>query len=96
MVNVFFFGFTNCPHMCPMTMIELSHMYDKLQQNSVSPLPQVVLISIDPERDTIEKLNNYVTSFNPHFVGVTGSQGALGSIKQGTWYCLLENQQWRY
>jgi protein SCO1/2 len=51
-----FFGFTNCGYVCPTTMAELGKMYRILQNKSVKDLPRVVMISIDPERDNIEKL----------------------------------------
>jgi len=72
-----FFGFTNCGYLCPTTMSELAKMYHFLEQKNVKPLPQVILISVDPDRDTIEKLKQYVTSFNPHFQGARGDDDAI-------------------
>lgn len=66
-----FFGFTNCEMVCPTTMVELSKMYKKLQQDlPENLLPLVVFISVDPNRDTVEKLNSFVNSFNSHFIGI--------------------------
>ena len=67
-----FFGFTNCGYLCPTTMAELGKMYRVLENKGVKPLPRVVLISIDPERDTLEKLKQYTTAFNSHFYGARG------------------------
>jgi len=72
-----FFGFTNCGYLCPTTMAELSKMYRLLEEKGVTTLPRVVMISIDPERDSFEKLNNYVTAFNQHFYGARGDEGAI-------------------
>lgn len=64
-----FFGFTNCPVLCPTSMSALAHMYQDLEKADVKNLPQVVLVSLDPPRDNQAKLKNYVTSFNPNFIG---------------------------
>ncbi len=70
--TMMFFGFTTCPSICPTTMTELSKMVQILKERGVQTLPQVVLVSLDPQRDTLKKLRNYVTAFNPDFVGVRG------------------------
>lgn len=68
-----FFGFTNCGYLCPTTMAELAKMYRTLEEEGVQPLPRVVMVSIDPDRDNLEKLNQYVKAFDPHFYGARGS-----------------------
>lgn len=75
-----FFGFTQCPQVCPAAMANLKQMYDVLLQQQQNPMPQVVLVSIDPEHDTLPKLKNYVVSFNPHFQGATGDMGAIDKL----------------
>lgn len=68
--TMLFFGFTNCGMVCPTTMDALNKMYKKLQQSlPQDKLPQIVLITVDPDRDTIERLNDYVNAFNSNFVG---------------------------
>jgi protein SCO1 len=68
--TMLFFGFTNCGNVCPTTMVELNKMYKTLQAELPdNKLPQVVLISVDPERDTVEKMDAYVRAYNSHFVG---------------------------
>lgn len=68
--TMMFFGFTNCGMVCPTTMAALNQMYKSLQTELPdSKLPQVVMISVDPDRDTIERMNEYVMTFNPHFIG---------------------------
>lgn len=65
------FGFTNCGMVCPTSMLELNKMYQILQKKlPPSQLPLVVLVSVDPDRDSTAKMNSYVHTFNPHFVGV--------------------------
>lgn len=71
--TMMFFGFTSCPSICPVTMAELGKMVRLLDDSGVKPLPEVVLVSLDPERDSVEKLHQYVTAFNSHFYGLKGA-----------------------
>lgn len=73
--NILFMGFSNCGMICPTTLSELAKMY-KVQEKTLSPeqLPQVVMISVDPERDTVLRMKHYVKAFDPHFVGVRGTE----------------------
>lgn len=67
------FGYTNCPDICPTTLNTLNHV-DKLLKESGHPIqPQVVFVSLDPERDNVEKLAEYIPWFNEKFIGLTGS-----------------------
>ncbi|MDR3478625.1 MAG: SCO family protein [Gammaproteobacteria bacterium] len=69
--TLLFFGFTHCATVCPITMSAINQMYQQLiLSKSNVPLPQVVFMSVDPDSDTIKIINDYVTSFNPHFIGV--------------------------
>ena len=72
--SVIFFGFTQCPQMCPTTLAMLNDTYQLLAAKNNAPLPQVVFISVDPDRDTPTVLKKYLSSFNKNFVGATGSQ----------------------
>lgn len=67
--TMMFFGFTHCGYMCPTTMAELAQMYRLLQKKNAPTLPQVVMISLDPERDTLQRLADYVRAFDAHFYG---------------------------
>ncbi len=68
-----FFGYTHCPDICPTTLASLNQV-DKLLKNEKSiVLPKTIFISVDPERDTMEQLAEYVPYFNPEFIGVRGS-----------------------
>ncbi len=66
-----FFGFTHCPDICPTTMSFLNQFIHELEGTEVEDT-RVVMVSVDPARDTVEQLANYVPFFNPEFVGVTG------------------------
>lgn len=78
--TLMFFGFTSCGYVCPTTMAELSKMYRLLEEKGVKNLPRIVMVSIDPERDSPEKLRNYVTSFHPAFYGALGEEDSIKSM----------------
>ncbi|MCB1841833.1 MAG: SCO family protein [Halioglobus sp.] len=69
--SLLFFGFTYCPDICPTTMALLNEFVGALDENE-RVTTQVVMVSVDPARDTVAKLAEYVPFFNPDFVGVTG------------------------
>jgi protein SCO1/2 len=70
-VVVMFFGFTHCPDVCPTTLAELAGAVRKL--GPAGEKVQVLLVTIDPERDTPELLAKYVTAFNPKFLALRGN-----------------------
>ncbi|OZI21296.1 SCO family protein [Bordetella genomosp. 9] len=70
-VMVVFFGYTQCPDVCPTALAELSQVMQALG-DSASRV-QVIMVTVDPERDTPEVLKQYVQTFNPSFVGLTGT-----------------------
>jgi len=69
--SLVFFGFTYCPDICPTTMAFLNDFMSSLEGTEAQDT-QVVMVSVDPARDTVEKLASYVPYFNPNFIGVTG------------------------
>ena len=81
--TMIFFGFTNCGTICPTTMAELGKMYRLLEKNKALPLPEVVMVSIDPKRDTLLKLANYVKAFDPHFFGARGDEKSVYKMARG-------------
>ena len=74
-----FFGFVNCPDVCPTSMAVLGTVDRQLQSSDPELADQFqgVLVSVDPDRDGLEKLASYATAFSPRFLGVTGSREAL-------------------
>jgi protein SCO1/2 len=70
-VVVVFFGFTHCPDVCPTTLAELAGAVRKL--GPAGEKVQVLLVTIDPERDTPDLLAKYVTAFNPKFLALRGN-----------------------
>ncbi len=69
--TLIFFGFTYCPDVCPTTMSFLNELMGQLEGTEVEDT-EVVMVSVDPARDTVEQLAGYVPYFNPRFTGVTG------------------------
>lgn len=86
-VVLIFFGFVNCPDVCPTTLLELSKVYKALSPAEQARV-QVLLISVDPERDTLEKLRDYVTFFSPSFIGLTGTPEQIAEVakRYGVFY----------
>ena len=68
---VVFFGFTHCPDVCPTTMAELADV--KRQLGADGERLQAVFVTVDPERDTPEKLKGYMAAFDPSFVALRGT-----------------------
>lgn len=69
--TLMFFGFTYCPDVCPTAMSEIDEFISTLNAD-VQRNTQVVFVSVDPARDTVEKMATYVPYFNKDFIGVTG------------------------
>jgi protein SCO1/2 len=74
-----FFGYTNCPDECPLTMAKLSQVFESLGDQTRDI--QVLFVTTDPARDTPEQLKNYLANFNSDFLGLTGTREEL----QKTW-----------
>jgi protein SCO1/2 len=75
-----FFGFTSCPDVCPVTMAALAQTSKQLANLPEKLRPQVVMLSVDPERDTPERVGGYVKAFDPTFVGATGTKAAIDEL----------------
>ncbi len=78
-VVLLFFGYTSCPDVCPTTMAEMKQAIDRLSPDNAEHV-QVVFVSVDPKRDTPEKIQEYADHFNPLFIGLSGSQDELSKI----------------
>lgn len=78
--SVLFFGFTQCPQLCPSTLAILNDTYEQLEKKKNVQLPQIVFISVDPERDTPPVIKKYIASFNKNFLGATGSQDEIKKL----------------
>ena len=77
--TMIFPGFTFCPDICPTTMAQLGQMWEYLDDKPKKDL-QVIMLSVDPNRDTVEKLGQYVPYFNEEFTGLTGNLGTIANL----------------
>lgn len=76
-----FFGFVNCPDVCPTTMLVMQQVWKKLPDAAkADPKPQLLFISVDPERDTQDKLASYVTFYHPEFIGARANHDKLDAV----------------
>ncbi len=77
-LTLVFFGFTTCPDVCPTTLSDIKAAQREL--GSDADKVQVVMVTLDPERDTPERLNTYMTRFDPSYLGLTGSPETLAKV----------------
>lgn len=73
-----FFGFTHCPEVCPTTLMEVSSLMAQLGDEADKFVP--LFVTVDPERDTVDALARYMTSFDPRIVALTGSTDEIASL----------------
>ena len=78
--TLFFFGYMNCPDLCPTTLQSLATVLQRLRQQQADQLPQVIFVSIDPWRDTPNKLRTYVRYFDKSFVGASADEPQLNIL----------------
>jgi protein SCO1/2 len=74
-VTILLFGFTHCPEFCPTALSNLSEVLDQLGEDR--DRVQIAFITVDPGRDTPEVLRDYMSSFGPRFIGLTGESVAI-------------------
>ena len=80
--SLVFFGFTNCPDVCPATLATLAAARRELASLPAAQQPDVVLVSVDPGRDTPERLAEYLAFFDPSFTGVTGDAAQIARLTE--------------
>ena len=73
--SLVFFGYTSCPDVCPTTLQNLNFIYDDLK--AITPNSQVLLVTVDPKRDTQVKLAQYIAYFNAEFKALRADHGVL-------------------
>ena len=77
-VVIMFFGYTSCPDVCPVTLTEFLRIRAKLGNHAEKV--SFVFVTVDPERDTPERMNKYLTNFDPAIIGLTGERAELESV----------------
>jgi protein SCO1/2 len=76
--TLIFFGFTHCPDVCPTSLFEISEVFRALGQDA--DRVNAYFISVDPERDTTAAMKDYLSSFDPHLVGLTGNPEQIAKV----------------
>lgn len=77
--TLIYFGFTHCPDICPDELIKMADAIDKIKEKSGIDITPV-FISVDPERDTVEQVHEYVKEFHPKLIGLTGSPEEIRKV----------------
>lgn len=80
-MTLMFFGYTNCPDICPATMARVRAALaglDSAERDAID----VLFVSVDPERDTPERLQRFTDHFGPRFIGLTGTQAQLKALSK--------------
>jgi len=80
--SLVFFGFTNCPDVCPTTLATLAAVRRELASLPAAQQPDIVLVSVDPGRDTPGRLAEYLAFFDPSFTGVTGDAAQIARLTE--------------
>lgn len=83
------FGYTFCPDVCPTTLADLAAVRKKL--GAAGGNFQVVYVTVDPERDSVKQLRDYLAHFDPTFVGATGTPEQLAGVRKA--YGILVSKQ---
>ena len=81
--NLVFFGFTHCPDVCPLTLQVLANARQQMRAAGQDVLPRIVLVSVDPERDSPDVIGQYVAHFADGSIGVTGDLAELRKLTDG-------------
>ncbi len=79
--TLIFFGFTHCPDVCPTSLFEISEVLRAMGKDA--DRINAYFVSVDPERDTSAAMKDYLSSFDPHLKGLTGSPEAVGKVISG-------------
>jgi protein SCO1/2 len=75
-----YFGYTYCPDVCPLTLVELADVKKRLAERAPGAAVSVYFVSVDPQRDTPARLHEYVTYFDPDFRGLTGDVAEITAL----------------
>jgi protein SCO1/2 len=78
-IVLLFFGYTSCPDICPTTMAELKTALERLGEEKAEHV-KVIFVTVDPERDTPERVQEYVNHFDADFIGLSGTEQELAPV----------------
>jgi protein SCO1/2 len=80
-IVLLYFGYTFCPDVCPTTLSDLKRVQNQVDESGENV--QMIMITVDPERDTPDKIAEYVAHFHPTFVGLSGTKKAIDEAADG-------------
>ncbi|TGN41730.1 SCO family protein [Marinobacter confluentis] len=80
-IRLMFFGFTSCPDICPTTLQKLAQAVQKLPEDAQEDM-QIIFVSVDPNRDTPERIKSYVDFFSDGIIGLTGEEENLRELSK--------------
>ncbi|VXC74546.1 Putative copper-binding protein [Pseudomonas sp. 9AZ] len=80
--SLLFFGYTFCPDICPATLAQLRQLQGQLPPETLAKL-RIVLVTVDPHRDTPEQLKKYLEYFDAGFIGLTGEEAIIQKLANG-------------
>jgi len=89
-VVMLYFGYTYCPNYCPTTMVDMTKMKDELGDKADQV--DVVMVSVDPARDTPERLGEWMGLYDPTFIGITGTEDQLTPIERAYGITVVINE----
>lgn len=90
-LSLMFFGFTQCPDICPATLARTVAAWKELSERQRSQV-QLVFVSFDPQRDTVEHLKEYLAFFDPAVIGLTGTPEQVATMARGYGVVYLQEQ----
>jgi protein SCO1/2 len=90
-VALIYFGYTTCPDLCPTTLSDFTAVKEELGEKAQNV--RFSLVSVDPERDTPNRLKEYLGFFDPDFIGLTGTPEQVDEVKRGYGVVALKVEQ---
>lgn len=87
--ELIFFGYTSCADFCPRTLSDMSEALDRLDPDAARIQP--LFITVDPRRDTPDRLRRYTAKFSSHLIGLTGPQGVIDDVRR-TFHVVVEDE----
>lgn len=88
-----YFGYTYCPDICPMDLQKIAQAFIRFEKQDPARAAKVqpIFITVDPERDTVPVVKNYVRAFHPRFIGLTGTAAEIDKVKQD--FAVIANKE---
>lgn len=82
--TVMFFGYASCPKICPQALALISEVWRSFPEQKPHPQAQFVFVTLNPEKDTVEKLKTFLPQFHPEFIGLTGQHDEIARLSKAS------------